>query len=934
MRGELVAIDLETTGLDMEADNIIEIGAVVMKEGEVLREYETLVNPEMTVPERTTVLTGIKQEDVDNAPKIDEVLPDLLAFVGDAPIIGHSVGFDVGFLNRHGVFTSNTPLDTYDLAAVMLPRAPRYNLHSLTSNMGIALEDAHRALDDARAAGILYWRLYLKALELPLETLQAITKAAQGMDWYARPAFDAALEEKLAAGADGSAETRSTAPYSSSVDHLRPLRPNDDPAELNVDEIVSIFRADGALADAMPGFEHRPQQEDMAKAIAEAFNGNEHVMIEAGTGTGKSIAYLVPAFEWAANNNERVVISTNTIALQDQLINKDIPALQEALGIHLNAAVLKGRSNYLCPLRVEEMKRRGPTNIEELRVLAKILVWQLETESGDKTEISLRGSAEHSIWNRLSSADGQGCRGNACRDELGFDCPFYRAFKRAEAAHLLIVNHALLIADAKAENRVLPEYEYIIIDEAHHLEDAVTNSLRFVIDESTLIRRLEDLGDARRGLLADLIAALKSSNVPQKKVQKIENFVVDVTQASNEMRAHVGRLFKSVRSLAESEAESGRGDYTTTLLIDSDIRDKSTFDSLQRRWDVLKQFMEVISEAALMLSDAVTRLEEYDIDHYNDLLRNTQTVARYFQETRDSLIGFMEKPDSNTIYWIAITADGRRVSLNTAPLHVGPHVTENLWERRRSVVMTSATLRTNGTFDYIRERVRADHVKTLEVGSPFDYKESTLLYLPTDVPDPRDFRAYQTSIDAALMELALALDGRILALFTSYGQLRQTSRAITERLAHSNITVYDQSDGTSRQNLLDGFKTTEKAVLLGTRSFWEGVDIPGESLSVLVITRLPFPVPSDPIFSARSETYADHFNDYAVPEAILQFRQGFGRLIRTKTDRGVVIVMDGRISTRGYGAAFLDSLPDCTIKSAPLMDIAVTAKAWLENASS
>jgi ATP-dependent DNA helicase DinG len=932
MRDVVVAIDLETTGLDVAEDRIIEIGAVRMQAGEVLEEYGTLINPSIVIPDYTTLLTGIHPEDVVGAPRIEDVLPDLLRFVGDAPIIGHSVGFDLSFLNKHGLFTSNTPLDTYDLAAVLLPREPRYNLTSLTQAFGIVLEDAHRALDDARASGILYWELYRRAVALPLTVLDAINQAASGIDWRAKAAFDAALSEKrhlLRENQNLDDNLALTRGPQSDISHLHPLRPNDEVVPLDIEDIGKMFGQGGALSQAMPRFEFRPQQQDMAQRVANAFNENQHLLIEAGTGTGKSIAYLIPAFEWAANNNERVVISTDTIALQDQLLTKDIPALQNALGVNLNAAVLKGRANYLCPVSVEAMKRRGPTNIEELRVLAKILVWQLETESGDKTEISLRGAAENSIWRRLSSAEGEGCRGNMCKDELGYDCPFYRAYKKAEAAHLLIVNHALLIADAKAENRVLPDYEYIVIDEGHHLEDAVTNSMSFSLDEAALIRRLNDLGNEKRGLLVDMVTSLTNSNVPKKTVKRIQSYAENVNQAANEMRSHVQALFRALDSYAQSTGQI-QGSYVTHLRINPDNRDGAAFGRIRAAWEVLQQFMDVIAEATGELSEFLSKLENYDIDNYVDLLRNTQTVARYLNETRASLSGFIQEPSPNTIYWLSVSQDGRQPSLNSAPLHVGPLITKNLWHSRRSVIVTSATLRTNGSFEHLQERIHADEADTHEVGSPFNYKEAALIYLPTDIPEPREYRRYQSAFEQAVIDMAAALDGRVMVLFTSYSQLRQTSKAITPRLALGNITVYDQSDGTSRKALLEGFKATEKSVLLGTRSFWEGVDVPGDALSGLVIARLPFPVPSDPIVASRSEMYSDPFNEYTIPEAILRFRQGFGRLIRTTTDRGIVAIMDNRITTKSYGAAFLDALPECTIKSASLTELPTIARDWLD----
>jgi DNA polymerase-3 subunit epsilon/ATP-dependent DNA helicase DinG len=238
-------------------------------------------------------------------------------------------------------------------------------------------------------------------------------------------------------------------------------------------------------------------------------------------------------------------------------------------------------------------------------------------------------------------------------------------------------------------------------------------------------------------------------------------------------------------------------------------------------------------------------------------------------------------------------------------------------------VLTSATLRTNGSFNYISDRLNADNIETVEVGSPFNYHDSTLLYVPTDIPEPNDRQRYQQAVERGIIELAAALNGRVLGLFTSYSHLRQTAQAITPRLALGNIAVYDQSDGSSRQALLEGFRSAEKAVLLGTKSFWEGVDIPGESLSALVIVRLPFAVPTDPIFAARSETYSNSFDEYAVPEAILRFRQGFGRLIRTRSDRGVVTVFDRRIVSKSYGANFLEALPDCTVQYGSLNGLPV-----------
>jgi ATP-dependent DNA helicase DinG len=934
MRGELVAIDLETTGLDPNTDNIIEVGAVRINDGEIVEEFSTLVNPGGNIPQNVTHITGIRTEDVLDAPRINAVLKQITDFVGGAPLVGHNVNFDANFLARHGILKNNLRIDTYDLASVLLPRAPRYNLSSLSALIGIDLESAHRALDDARAAARLYWLLWQKALALPYPTLREIVNAAVGMRWDAFPVFEAALRESARQpGETPDVEAAVLEVFTPEDQENKPLRPNEVIEGMNIALVAGLIEKDGQLAHNLPGYEYRRQQVDMTRTIAEAFNQSQHLLIEAGTGTGKSIAYLVPSIIWSTLNGERVVISTNTINLQEQLIEKDIPALQEALDVPFKAAVLKGRSNYLCPRRLIAIRRRRPTSVDELRTLSKILVWLLESSSGDKGEISFRGPVEHNTWQRLSAED-EGCTLDRCRAIMGGSCPFYKARKSAEASHLIVVNHALLLSDAATDNRVLPDYRYLVLDEAHHLEDAVTNSMSFRLDEATLRRRLADLGGPQKGLLGDLLKLLEGT-IPEKELRKMQQFVERISEATGVMEMHISGLFEAIRHFL-SDINAGQAtEYVSQIRVVPSHRAKASFAQVQATWNVLQQFMEVISEAMRHLTDALSRMEAYDIPSFNDLVNSTSTAGRYLLDVKTQLTAFTTNPDSNMIYWVSIGQDPNyQLSIHAAPLHVGPLVEKYLWQSKDAVIMTSATLRTNGSFEFVRERLNADDVVTAEVGSPFDYQKSTLIYIPNDIPEPNDRQRYQQAVERGLIELAAGLNGRVLGLFTSYSQLRQTAQAITPRLALGNIVVYDQSDGSSRQALLDGFKSTERAVLLGTKSFWEGVDIPGESLSALVIVRLPFAVPSDPVFAARSETYSNSFEEYAVPDAILRFRQGFGRLIRTATDRGIVTIFDRRIISKNYGANFLEALPDCTIQHGTLAKLPEAAQNWLSRKNS
>lgn len=928
MRGELVAVDLETTGFDPVADEIIEIAAVRFSEGKILEEFSTFVNPGRRIPPQITQLTGITDSDVLSAPSIHNALPLLRSFVGSSTWIAHNAGFDGGFLNQRGALVSNNRIDTYELAAILLPGAPRYNLMSLTALLGADIGSAHRALFDARATAHVYWKLWEKALTLPAALLNEIVELGKDLRWDGKTFFQAALQEAPPGSGDSYA-----LPFTPDNGDRRVLRRKDtaDFQPVHIRSIQDVLGIGGRLSQQIAHYEERRGQLQMADEVASAFNNASQLMIEAGTGTGKSIAYLVPAALWAAQNQDRVVISTNTINLQEQLILKDIPSVQDALDSPLHAALMKGRANYLCPRRLDAARRRKPSSADELRTLGKILVWLNESSSGDRGELTLRGE-ENAAWLRLS-ADDEGCTTETCRALMDGSCPFYKARRLAEAAHLVVVNHALLISDALADNRVLPEYDHLIVDEAHHLEDAITSGLSFRLDERTLRSRAAELGSERRGLLGAFLAGIRRAAVPDKDIIRLETYLTDVGAVIGAMDMHIHRFFTDLRALAASLTR-GRSDYTVHLRILDDVRRKHEFARVQDSWSTLQEFLVVISEALHQLNSALERFAVQDQPELENLSTSISAADRFFLSVSSQVQAFVNEPSANVVYWLSSGQNEDTLSLNTAPLHVGEMTRQFLWSSKSTVILTSATLQTNGSFEFLQHRIDAEHMRAIEVESPFDYRESTLVFVPDDIPDPGDKHRYQQAVERGIIELAAALNGRVLALFTSYAQLRETAQAIAPRLALGNIVVYDQSDGSSRQALLEGFQSAERAVLLGTRSFWEGVDIAGEALSALVIVRLPFAVPTDPVFAARSETYADHFNAYALPDAILRFRQGFGRLIRRKSDRGIVAILDSRVRTKAYGRAFLDALPDCTTISAPLSQLPHHAASWLERSKS
>lgn len=921
----IVSLDIETTGFDPAADAIIEIGAVRFRGARVEAEFSSLVNPGRPLPSQIVQLTGITDAMLANAPRLSRILPELTEFIGPHPILGHNVGFDLRFLARHAPLDRNPAIDTFDLASVMLPNAGRYRLTSLAQALGVIPGQAHRGLPDARTTQQVFVRLLELAADLPAEVLREIVELGAHLEWGAGPAFDLAFEM---------ASQRPPEPGGARLPPIRPylppppLEPSDSPAQVDPEAAASILEPGGALAGHQPGYEHRSQQVQMTRAVAQALSEGRHLLVEAGTGTGKSMAYLIPAFLWAAGNGRRVVVSTNTINLQDQLIRKDIPALQEVFDAELRAAVLKGRSNYLCPVRLEALRRMRPRAPEEMRVLAKVLVWLAAGGTGERVDLSLAGPPEVAAWSRLS-AEHEDCGLDSCLERAGGSCAYYKARTQAEAAHVLIVNHALLMADIQAGNRVLPEYRHLIIDEGHHLEAAITSGMTGRVTEGDLVRVIRELSGGPSSLLAQAGALVRRALSPET-ARPLAGVVQTVDQACPPALESWGAVFRSMAEfLVDTHPEQAESAFDLQSRILPALRTLPAWSSVEVAWDQAAAPLRRIVAGTADLGEALIGIGDGASASAGDLASALRAAARSLRATIDLVDHFIFEPDSATIYWAELSGDRRRLSLNAAPLAVGPLVERHLWNEKDSVIVTSATLTTAGEFDYLKRRLHADTADELALGSPFDYETSTLLYLVNDIPEPSDRMAYERGVEQALTSLAKAARGRMLALFTSLDHLRRTGRALHERLSHEGITVYEQGDGASRHALLESFRSDEQAVLLGTRSFWEGVDVPGEALSVLAMVRLPFDVPTDPIVSARAETYESPFDEYSLPEAILRFRQGFGRLIRTRSDRGAVVVLDRRILSKRYGQLFLRSLPTCTTRQGPLRDAPRQVARWL-----
>ncbi len=941
-----ISLDIETTGLNSDRDTILEIGAVRFKGTQIYDTFSMLVNPGRPIPYKIQQLTGITPADVTDAPPISAILPDLRRFVGDTPVIGHNIGFDLGFLRKQGVLEQNMGVDTFELASILLPHATRYSLTALSDYLNVPADpagQAHRALDDAQATRRLFEALLDQARRLDGRIIQEVAQVASKTNWplgivfkdlsrersYSPPS--GTLGQQLAAkghfqenALDGGYtlfQNGDTAPD-------EPLVAAPNPIPLPVEELCGILEKNGLFETKFAGFEYRPQQVDMLANVSGALNEPHHLMVEAGTGTGKSVAYLIPSIYWAAQNGQRVVISTNTINLQDQLLNKDIPKLQKILPVQFKAVALKGRSNYVCPRRVQLFQSKASHSPKELRLLAKLLVWMPSTTTGDREELFMPDYGEQAIWSQVAS-DGEVCSPRTCTPDT---CFYARARQNAESAHVIIVNHALLLADVGVDNRIIPEYKHLIVDEAHHLEDNVTNQLSFSIDQKTLEQLLRELSIPLRGGTRPVgfvheVARRSLSAVP-------EAHKGDVNDIINKCHETIAKGIESTRQLFTSLQTfmtefPGRSQYNLKIRLTDDACMQPAWSNVELSWDNANTTLAGVSQALGILYTMLTELEAFDVPNWEALLSNLSFYRTRLDEIKSNLHQIITRPGKDRILWAEKNARNNVISLHNAPLHVGSLVREYLLKPKDAVIFTSATLRTNNSFDYFKERLDLWEAEEASVGSPFDYENSTLLYLPVDLPEPNTPN-HQKQVDSGLIELIKQIKGRTLVLYTAYSQLRNSAKALKGPLADEGIVVYQQGDGSSRRQMLENFKTADQAVLLGTRSFWEGVDIPGSALSCVVITRIPFAVPSDPIISARAETFDDSFSQYSIPQAILMFRQGFGRLIRTKEDRGVVAIFDKRVLSKRYGQTFIDSLPSVTERQGMLANLPTTAEDWID----
>ncbi|HET6350672.1 MAG TPA: helicase C-terminal domain-containing protein [Coriobacteriia bacterium] len=910
---EYCIVDVETTGYDPDRDKLIEVAACVMRGPEVVESFSTLVDPLVPVPVEITKLTGISSADVAGAPCAEEAVAKLAAFVAGRPVVAHNAWFDRTFLERvigvDGV--SSGWIDSLALVRIGLPRLRSHRLQDLAVAFAPDLTDpAHRAHADVAALARI-WRVALVALsDLEPGVLQRIIRLAPEARWPEREI----LSHVAAAAPKANYDLKEVRRERVAADRAEALEDADeiDCVCPSAEEVCAHFTAEGLAGRMYDGFEERSEQVEMAAAVLEAFATSTHAAIEAGTGVGKSMAYLVPSAEFALQNRVGVGIATKTNALMDQLVYHELPRLAAALGAELRYAALKGYDHYVCLRKLERFSAEldAGAESETIATAAMLLAWVSQSSWGDLDAVNLHWQREIRAGVQASQAD---CTARHCRFYPNL-CYLHGVRRRAASAHVVVTNHALLFRDVIAQGGILPPIRHWVVDEAHSVESEARKQLTEGAAHTELAGALSSLHGSRGGLLDGIRKALRRDPRATELVDSIQRMQDEIGRASTLANS----LFDFVKDLAPLASDS---DYDAAeLWVNPEVRETgpwgvvaSTGASLARRLE------EVIAHGRQL----ITSLEEYGAEMGEMRADLTGLISRIYEQ-HYGLVAVISGEDDSLVYSAAL--DRRRgiaaEKLVAAPIDIGAILAEDLYARSHSVIFTSATIATGDSFEHFARcvglsRIEADRWRSLRLASSYDFERQMAVFIPTGLAEPNT-AGYLTDLEVLLERVHLAMGGSVLTLFTNRREMERLHAVLEPKLKSAGLDLIMQRRGTSAKRLRDEFIADERLSLFALKSFWEGFDAKGDTLRCVVVPKLPFGRPSDPLSREREcREGRIAWRRYVLPDAVIELKQAAGRLIRSSTDAGCLVIADARVNTKSYGADFLGALPVNDVERLP-----------------
>lgn len=932
MTNRFVVVDLETTGNSpKKGDKIIQFAAVVIENGTIVETFSSLVSSDKPIPLFIEELTGLTDDMIKDAPAFSEIAPKILTLLNGAFFVAHNVLFDLSFLQEElinagyeGFF--GPVIDTVELSRFMFPTADSFKLTDLASKEGLAHDRPHQADSDAYVTAELFLRLINLLKDLPEVTLRQLLKLSGGL----KSDISLLLDEYVL----GKFSSIDDLPEGLEVFHGLVLRQKEklENKEYHTQTTFpdSPEKKEAVFRRAFVDYEKREGQYMMLDQVYSAFQKENHALIEAGTGVGKSLAYLLPSSVFANNTNNKIVISTYTTQLQEQLLTNDIPLLKKMVDFPLEVVLLKGRHHYISLEKFHQSLFEEEDNYDTSLTKMQILIWLTQTETGDYEELNL-SSGGLLYWNRIKNDTS-----TFVKDRSWLSHDFYFLIRqRVNDAKIIITNHSLLMADLNSESTILPSYEYVIIDEAHHFEKAASKSFNQSLDYLSLRMLLSHFGSIdQKQLFYELEQIFKNFHAEDSD-ELIHAF--QINEMLVELQYEIDDLFRAVALYAKGSSKKSNQRFMKRVSHDESAREwKSAVASAERGHFIIKDLHESLCKWVDFVKHQQVTLDNQQKVTMNEVLSFLDDL----EEVRNHLRNLIINPLPLHVTWIEM--DGRAAqnitTLYSQPVSISLFLKEHFFDKKKSAVLTSATMTVNQSFDFVLDSLglEKENCDTLFIPSPFLYEEQVQVFIPNDLPEinKAPVSDYVAAITEHIISIAEATKGRMLILFTSYDMLKKTYDLIKESGLLDDYILFAQgiSSG-SRSRLTRNFQRFEKSILLGTSSFWEGIDIPGEALSCLVIVRLPFTPPDDPIAEAKGEiikaTGANPFSKHSLPEAVLRFKQGFGRLIRKKTDRGFVIIFDRRIVTTTYGKAFLKSIPTVPVKTLDINEMITIIDEWL-----